>query len=246
MIDDHQLAGLAAQVTGEVLTELRREAFSEGWMIWRVRDEGDRRAHERLVEELAAARPDDVVLSEEAADDRRRLDAERVWIVDPLDGTVDYSSPYSDDFAVHVALVSRGVPVAAAVSLPARGRLFGTATSSLPAPPRRERPVVIASRAQAHWGQALADDLDGEVIIAGSAGVKAMAVVEGEADVYIHPTGLYEWDVCAPAAVAEAAGLFVSGIDGSELEFNQARPVVPGFVVSRPELAEPVLRAING
>ncbi|MDH3706009.1 MAG: 3'(2'),5'-bisphosphate nucleotidase CysQ [Acidimicrobiia bacterium] len=246
MIDDHQLAGLAAQVTGEVLVELRHEAFDEGWMIWQVRDEGDRQAHNRLIEELAAARPDDVVLSEEAADDRRRLDAERVWIIDPLDGTVDYSSPYSDDFAVHVALVEGGEAVAAAVSLPARGRLFGTAASSRPMSPGRERPVVIASRAQAHWGHALAEDLDGEVITAGSAGVKAMAVVEGTADVYIHPTGLYEWDVCAPAAVAAAAGLFVSGIDGSELVFNQSRPVVPGLVVSRPELADRVLRALNG
>ncbi|MGI9603834.1 MAG: inositol monophosphatase family protein [Acidimicrobiales bacterium] len=246
MIDDHQLAGLAAQVTGEVLTELRRQAFDEGWMIWQVRDEGDRRAHDRLVEELAAARPDDVILSEEGLDDARRLGAERVWIVDPLDGTVDYSSPYSDDFAVHVALLVDDVPAAAAVSLPARGRLFGTATSTVPRHRDRDHPVIIASRAQAHWGHALAEDLDGEAVIAGSAGVKAMAVVEGLADVYIHPTGLYEWDVCAPAAVAEAAGLFVSGIDGSELSFNQSRPVVPGFVVCLPELADRVLRALNG
>jgi len=245
VIDDHQLAGLAAQVTGEVLAELRREAFRDGWMIWEVRDEGDRRAHDRLVEELGSARPDDVVLSEEGVDDARRLDAERVWIVDPLDGTVDYSSPYSDDYAVHVALVVNGVPTAAAVSLPALGRLYGTATSPRPADPLRDRPVVIASRAQAHWGQALAEELGGDAVTAGSAGVKAMAVVAGEADVYIHPTGLYEWDVCAPAAVARAAGLFVSGIDGSELEFNRARPVVPGLVVCRPELASAVLEALH-
>ena len=245
MSQDHELAGLLARRAGDTLMQLRTRAFTEGWMVWETRDQGDRQAHDQLVADLAELAPDDVVLSEEGVDDRRRLDADRVWIIDPLDGTVDYSAPQSDDFAVHVALVEQGRAVAGAVSIPARNRVFGTAAAGLPR--RLDRaPVVIASRAQAHWGQVLADELGGESLVAGSAGVKAMAVVEGVADVYIHPTGLYEWDVCAPAAVAAAAGLFVSGIDGSTLEFNQSRPVVPGFVVCVPELADSVLRSLNG
>ncbi len=242
--DDHELAVRLAREAGSALLELRGRAERDRWNGWRTQDEGDAMAHDLLMEALAAARPDDAVLSEEGHDDRARLDSSRVWIVDPLDGSNDYGSPYSDDWAVHVALVVDGVPTAAAVSVPAHSRVFGTAMSPIPGIGDRSRPdvpTVIASRAQAHWGQRLAIDLGGQAVVAGSAGVKAMAVVQGHADVYIHPTGLYEWDVCAPAAVAQAAGLHVCGIDGAPFSFNQPRPVVVGFVVCQPALVDEVL-----
>ena len=185
------------------------------------------------------------MLSEEGADDRSRLTAERTWIIDPLDGTQDYPRVGSAEWAVHVALVIDGRPVAGAVSVPANGGLYGTLQSPLPTPTRRERPIVVTSRSQ--WGHAedVAAALGGEVHAFGSAGAKAMAVVSGVADVYVHPSGLYEWDVCAPAAVAAAAGLDVTGVDGSDLVFNKARPVVPGLLISRPEYTERARAALR-
>jgi 3'(2'), 5'-bisphosphate nucleotidase len=146
---------------------------------------------------------------------------------------------------VHVALVIDGRPVAGAVSVPANRGLYGTLQSPLPTPTRRERPIVVTSRSQ--WGHAedVAADLGGEVNAFGSAGAKAMAVVSGVANVYVHPSGLYEWDVCAPAAVAAAAGLDVTGVDGSDLVFNKARPVVPGLLISRPEYTERARAALR-
>ena len=239
---DHQLAGLLARRVGQLLIDVRQKAWSEGCPQHQVREMGDSAAHSLLVDCLARMRPDDAVLSEEGDDDDRRLSAERVWILDPLDGTRDYGVPGSVEWAVHVALVVNGVPVAAAVDLPAVGRLYGTLQEPVRGgrSTRRERPVVITSRSQ--WGEAehVAAAIGGVVHSCGSAGGKAMAVVEGSADVYVHPSGLYEWDVCAPAAVAAAAGLDVCGMDGSDLSYNKVRPVVPGLLVSRPEFTERV------
>ena len=242
---DHEVAGLLAQEAGDLLLAVRDEGLSAGRAPWVVQDEGDRRAHEHLVTRLAALRPEDAVLSEEGRDDSARLGAERTWIVDPLDGTRDFARPGSVEWAVHVALVVDGRPIAAAVALPASGALYGTGLSAATRPPDRDRPVVVTSRSQ--WGEAeeVAAAIGGLVRAFGSAGVKAMAVVAGNADVYVHPSGLYEWDVCAPAGVAVAAGLDVFGIDGSILEFNKPRPVVPGLVVSRPEYTERVLGALR-
>jgi len=243
--DDHHVAGLLAQEAGDLLLAVRSDGMAAGWDQWRLQDEGDRRAHDHLVARLARLRPGDAVLSEEGQDDASRLDAERTWIVDPLDGTRDYCRPGSVEWAVHVALVVDGWPVAAAVALPASGALFGTGTSPVGRPPERDRPVVVTSRSQ--WGEAeqVASAIGGVVRSFGSAGVKAMAVVSGRADVYVHPSGLYEWDACAPAGVAVAAGFDVAGVDGSRLEFNKPRPVVPGLVVSRPEYTERVFSALH-
>jgi len=243
--DDHHVAGLLAQEAGAVLLAVRHEGLAAGWPTWRLQDEGDRRAHDHLVGRLAELRPDDAVLSEEGGDDGSRLGAERTWIVDPLDGTRDFGRPGSTEWAVHVALVVDGWPVAAAVGLPASGALFGTGLSAVDRPPERDRPVVVTSRSQ--WGEAeeVAAAIGGVVRAFGSAGVKAMAVVAGQADVYVHPSGLYEWDACAPAGVAAAAGFDVAGVDGSRLEFNKRRPVVPGLVVSRPEYTERVFGALR-
>jgi|TARA_Y100000310_G_scaffold303947_1_gene342691 3'(2'), 5'-bisphosphate nucleotidase len=208
---------------------------------------GDRAAHDHLVNGLARMRPDDAVLSEEGDDDVRRLSAERVWILDPLDGSRDYGVPGSVEWAVHVALVVNGVPVAAAVDLPAVGRLYGTLQEPVGGGRnrQRDRPIVITSRSQ--WGEAehVAAAIGGVVRSCGSAGVKAMAVVEGTADVYVHPSGLYEWDVCAPAAVAASAGLDVCGMDGSDLAYNKARPVVQGLLVTRPDYTSGVRSSLS-
>ena len=241
---DHEVAGLLCSEVGDILLRVREQGWSDRRPVHEIQRLGDEAAHLYLVGRLAELRPDDVVLSEEGEDDRARLSAERVWILDPLDGTRDYGTPGSIDWAVHVALVVGGSPVAAAVALPAVGRLYGTLQS--PVPSRvRDRPVVITSRSQ--WGEAehVAESIGGVVRSCGSAGVKAMAVVAGTADVYVHPSGLYEWDVCAPAAVAAAAGMDVSGLDGSVLVYNKARPVVPGLLVTRPELTRAVHEALR-
>ncbi len=244
-LDDHRLASKLAVDAGTHLRQLREtETRSLDWTPWELGDHGDMAAHHYLMDRLAEARPDDAVLSEEGRDDRARLDAERVWIIDPLDGSHDYSSGHSKDYAVHVALVSDGQPVAAAVSVPEIDEVFAT-DDSFPEEPYRVKPIIIASRAQARWGVAIAEVLGGSALIAGSAGVKAMAVVRGDADVYIHPSGLYEWDACAPAAVAEAAGLEVCSIDGDPLDYNKDYPVIRGFIIARSRFLEPVLDALH-
>ena len=245
-MNDHEIAGLLARETGEILVDLRERVLAEGGSGYQLRYLGDQTAHRHLTDRLTELRAGDAVLSEEGDDDHLRLDADRVWIIDPLDGTQDYGRRGSVEWAVHVALVVAGRPVAAAVALPALGTLYGTLQDRVDgAVSGNDRPVVITSRSQ--WGEAeeVAAAIGGVVRNVGSAGVKAMAVVAGSADVYVHPSGLYEWDACAPAAVAAAAGLDVSGVDGSDLVFNKPRPVVPGLLVSRPEYTAATRRALR-
>ena len=171
-----------------------------------------------------------------------RLGAERVWIVDPLDGTREFSEPPRGDWAVHVALVVRGVLVAGAVALPAQGITLGTGTPPpMPAPPP-ERPRVIVSRSRPPAiALAVAEALGADLVEMGSAGAKAAAVVMGAADVYPHAGGQYEWDSAAPVAVAAAAGLHTSRLDGSPLVYNRPDPYLPDLLVCRVELADDVL-----
>lgn len=217
-------------------------AFTNPWLL---RDEGDRRSHDLLVAELGRCRPGDIILSEEAVDDRRRLTAARTWIIDPLDGTQDY--PYGDsiEWAVHVALVEGQEPTAAAVSVPGLDLVAGTGQAIAPLTAARTRPIVVSGRSNAYHAAAVADALDARLTACGSAGVKAMLVVTGEVDVYVHASGLYEWDVCAPAAVAAAAGLVVTDLAGLPIVYNKPQPVVRGLVISRPEYADTV-RAVLG
>ena len=243
--DDAGAAARIAREAGRLLVDLRRRCGELGLVPWEVGDEGDRRAHDLIVERLAEAFPGDAVLSEEGRDDRRRLEAERCWVVDPLAGTRAYGEG-RDDGAVHVALVVDGTVAAAAVALP--GLDLVLATDPAPPPPAvvRDVPLVLVSRSRppmVSW--AVRDALGGELYPMGSAGAKAMAVVRGEADVYVHAGGQYEWDNAAPAGVAAAAGLHVSRIDGSPLRYNQPDPWVPDLVVCRPELADRVLEAVN-
>lgn len=244
-MDDHELAGWLAQRAGQVLLRLRDDGLRAGENPWRLQDRGDAEAHRLLVTELARHRPDDIVLSEEGTDNPARLGAARVWIVDPLDGSYDYPEWDSVEWAVHVAIVEHGVATAGAVSVPGRQQLFGTAVMSTPQPSSRTRPTIVTNRSYAGLVNRVAAHLGADVRPLGSAGVKAMAVVSGEADAYLHSSGLYEWDVCAPAAVALAAGLHVSDLAGDHIVFNRPRPAVAGLLICRPELATAVLDAIG-
>ena len=242
---DAELAQELAVAAGRLLVELREQLWSRGAPAWQVMDAGDQAAHRLLVDELAAARPDDIVLSEEGADDRRRLGADRVWIVDPLDGTNEFGEPGRVDWAVHVALWERDRLTAGAVSLPALDAVFATDPAPRLPPVQRPRPRLVTSRFRAPYVAGLvAQALDCDAIRLGSAGAKTMAVVLGEADIYVHDGGMYQWDSAAPAAVALAAGLHVSRLDGSPLVYNDPDPWLPDFVVCRPELAEGVHAAI--
>ncbi len=244
---DADLARRLAVEAGQLLVQVREEMTARNASSWQVMDTGDIASHRFLVEQLRITRPDDAVLSEEGADDPRRATADRVWIVDPLDGTNEFGERGRHDWAVHVALWERGELTAAAVSLPALGAVFGTDPAPVLPTPTRERPRLITSRNRAPYAAVLvADALDCDAVRLGSAGAKAMAVVLGEADIYVHDGGMYQWDSAAPAAVALAAGLHATRIDGSPLVYNERDAWLPDFLICRPELADPVLDAIWG
>lgn len=242
-MSDHALAVELATRAGQLLLGVRAE--SVGASADERKALGDKRSHDFLMEALAKARPGDAVLSEEGADDPVRLRSQRVWIVDPLDGTREFSEPGRDDWAVHVALWQDGELVAGAVALPAQGMTLATPTVAPPppasGPPRilvsRTRPPAVASR--------VLERLGGTLVEMGSAGAKVAAVVQGRADVYVHAGGQYEWDSAAPVAVARAAGLHTSRIDGSPLRYNRPDPLLPDLLVCRPEYAQAVLDAVG-
>jgi 3'(2'), 5'-bisphosphate nucleotidase len=240
--EDHVLAHDLATRAGELLLQLRAEAGESAAERWKLRDAGDLDSHHFLVDALREARPDDRVLSEEGAEDRRRLGAHRVWIVDPLDGTREFGELGRTDWAVHVALVVDDQLAAGAVALPAMGITYSTAEPPA-TPPAGDGPVrFVVSRSRPHPATLMAAEVLGaELVPMGSAGAKAMAVVRGEVEVYAHAGGQYEWDSAAPVAVARAAGLHTSRIDGSELVYNQDDVLLPDLVVCRPELAGPIL-----
>ena len=243
---DHVLAHRLATEAGDLLVALRSRLTAEGEAPAALKAEGDRQAHELLMAGLAAAAPDDAVLSEEGKDDRARLSAARVWIVDPLDGTREFSEVPRTDWAVHVALVEDGTPIAGAVALPAQGVTLSTEAPPALAPAVDGPPRLVVSRTRPPAAaQQLADALDGVLVEMGSAGAKAMAVVQGEVDIYAHSGGQYEWDSCAPVAVAAAAGLHTSRLDGSPLVYNQADVYLPDLLICRPELADRALAILN-
>ncbi|KRD19793.1 3'(2'),5'-bisphosphate nucleotidase CysQ [Mycobacterium sp. Root265] len=239
MSSDHELAGRLATEAGELLLGVRTE-FADAESADR-KAAGDKRSHDFLMAALAEHRPGDAVLSEEGADDKVRLNSERVWIVDPLDGTREFSELGREDWAVHVALWERGELVAGAVAMPAQGVTLATPTvAAPPAAPGAPRVVVSRTRPPA-VALAVRDALGGTLVEMGSAGAKVASVVQGISDVYVHAGGQYEWDSAAPVAVARAAGLFTSRIDGSRLVYNQSNVSLPDLIVCRPELADAVL-----
>jgi 3'(2'), 5'-bisphosphate nucleotidase len=240
-MDDHELARHIAGVAGELLLTLQRSGLFEAKALGKA---GDRVANAFIMEALATARPDDAVLSEEEAADLKRLDFQRVWIVDPLDGTREFGEARTD-WAVHVALAVEGRPHLGAVALPGLDLVL---TSHAPCgrEARQGPPRMLVSRTRpAADAVQVAELLGAELVPMGSAGAKAMAVVRGEAEIYLHSGGQYEWDNCAPAAVAAAAGLHVSRIDGSPLVYNRENPWLPDLLICLPELRDPVLRALE-
>ena len=243
---DQQLASRVATEAGAMLVELRDELVAVGTHYWDLKDEGDVAGHRYIMSALTAARPDDVILSEEAADNRRRLTAERVWIIDPIDGTNEFAEHPRHDWAIHIALWESGELTAASVALPTLGITFDASPASVVPPSTRVKPLLVTSRSRnPYCAVMVANALGCDVARLGSAGAKAMAIVMGEADIYVHDGGMYQWDSAAPSAVAKAAGLHVSRIDGSPLEYNKESLWLPDFLVCRSELAEPALKALN-
>ena len=253
---DHQLAAELADHSAELLRALRASGIDDPDEL---RKQGDRRSHELLVTELAARRPRDAVLSEEGKEEPvpARLGAHRVWIVDPLDGTREFGELGRPDWAVHVALVIDGFPVAGAVALPALNEVWSTASA-----PGRDRPPAAApgstgpgrtgpprlavSRTRPGPAAALVKQaLNAEPVPLGSAGFKAIAVVKGAAEIYAHSGGQYEWDSAAPVAVALAYGLHASRLDGSPLTYNNPDPYLPDLLIAHPDWARPALDALR-
>ncbi|MFB9833490.1 3'(2'),5'-bisphosphate nucleotidase CysQ [Actinoallomurus acaciae] len=249
--DDHALARDLATEAGALLLRLRSDrGFGD---LKALRDAGDRESHVYLVEALARQRPGDSVLSEEGKDELSRLDAERVWIVDPLDGTREYAEEGRGDWAVHVALWQRGEDTdggltAGAVALPSQGRTLSTAEPIELAPVDTGHIRVAVSRSRPpEFTTRLAEHLDAEVELVpiGSAGAKVAAVLLGDVDAYVHAGGQYEWDSAAPVAVAHAVGAHASRIDGSPLTYNREDPHLPDILVCHPELAPTLLAGIR-
>lgn len=244
---DAQLATRLAVETGRLLVEARERLWDDGAHHWHVMDAGDEIGHRFIAEELRRLRPDDAVLDEEGREDPRRFDADRCWIIDPLDGTREYGEPGRHDWAVHVALWDRDRFAAGAVSLPAVDLVLSTDPAPDLPDVARDRPRIITSRYRAPYAAVIvANELGCDAVRLGSAGAKAMAVVLGEADIYLHDGGMYQWDSAAPVAVAEAAGLHVSRVDGSRLAYNERDPWLPDVLICRRELADDVLRALWG
>jgi 3'(2'), 5'-bisphosphate nucleotidase len=268
---DDRLAAELADQAGTLLLKLRAEGGDPSGL----RKAGDRLSHELLMAELAARRPGDAVLSEEGRDDRARLSADRVWIVDPLDGTREFGEAGRTDWAVHVALwergggreargrgqaergggreargrgqAERGELTAGAVALPAQGQVLSTvAAPPAPAGPQGGTLRITVSRTRPPaFLERLSEQMDVELVPMGSAGAKAAAVMLGEVDAYVHAGGQYEWDSAAPAAVALAAGLHASRLDGSALQYNRPDPVLPDILICPVVLAESLLEAIG-
>jgi 3'(2'), 5'-bisphosphate nucleotidase len=271
--DDVVVAAAIAEEAGKHLMRLRMRTDLHGDALGA---EGDRSANELILGRLAAARPHDAVLSEESADDRIRLGRDRVWIVDPLDGTREYPHRDRSDWAVHIALWHRtpegGRLACGAVAIPARGEIFtgtslpmavgatdrstkqgtgqsteqsGHSTGQSSQSTNRLRIIASASRPQPE-AERLAEQLDGDLLRMGSAGAKTMALLRGEADIYVHSGGQYEWDSAAPVVVAVAAGFVATRIDGSALLYNQADTFLPDLLICRPQHHGAVVRLLAG
>jgi 3'(2'), 5'-bisphosphate nucleotidase len=246
-VRDEDLAARLAGEAGRLLIELRAGGAMQGSALGRVADQV---SNAFILSALRQWRPGDAILSEESCDDLVRLEAERVWIIDPLDGTREYGEG-RPDWAVHVALAIGGAPRIGAVSVPARGQLFRSDDAPPTVAPRHsarpfggaeDRPLMLVSRTRPpEMAAELADWLGADVTEMGSAGAKAMAVIAGKADLYFHAGGQHEWDNCAPAAVALGLGLHASRIDGAPLVYNRADTLVPDLLIARPELVPRIL-----
>lgn len=242
MQDDAALAAHLAGTAGKLLLQVRDSGLLTEKALGKA---GDETANQFLIHAIAHQRPDDGLLSEESRDTEERLSKSRVWIIDPVDGTREYGEGRTD-WAVHVALAIDGVPAIGAVALPGLDLLLRSdQPNPIPPPPEKLRMVVSRTRPAAE-AVAVAEILGAELVPMGSAGAKAMAVVRGEADIYLHTGGQYEWDSCAPIAVAAAHGLHVSRVDGSPLVYNQREVYMPDLLICRKEHADLVFEALAG
>ncbi len=239
--EEARIAERIASSAGQLLVLARSSGLLQGKALGAV---GDAISNTFITRIIRESHPDDGLLSEEDKDDESRLGKRRVWVIDPLDGTREFSEN-RDDWAVHIALVIDGIPAACAVGLPSLGLTFSTAAPPPLPPPPPGLPRILVSRTRPpEVALKVAEHLGGELVHMGSAGAKAMAVLRGEAHAYIHSGGQFEWDSAAPAGVAAAAGLHVSRIDGSPLRYNQPDPYLPDLVICRPELARDILQAL--
>ncbi|KMS59648.1 MFS transporter [Novosphingobium barchaimii LL02] len=238
---DGDLAAKLADEAGKILLSVRASGLFGGKALGKA---GDQTANQFLCLALREQRPDDGLLSEEEKDSAERLAKSRVWIVDPVDGTREYGEERSD-WAVHVGMAVDGVPVLGAVALPGHGQVLRSdQPGKMPAAPERLRMVVSRTR-PAREATGVAEAIGAELVPMGSAGAKAMAILRGEADIYLHSGGQYEWDSCAPAAVALGWGLHVSRIDGSPLVYNREDVYMPDLLICRKEHAEMVLHEVQ-
>jgi 3'(2'), 5'-bisphosphate nucleotidase len=238
---DAELAAHLAETAGRILLEVRASRMFSRQALGKA---GDQTANQFLVHALREQRPEDGLLSEESKDTPERLAKSRVWIIDPVDGTREYGEERAD-WAVHVGLAVDGVAAVGAVALPGLGLVLRT-DQPQPVPPAADRLRMLVSRTRpAKEAVAVAEALGAELVPMGSAGAKAMAVVLGQADIYLHTGGQYEWDSAAPAAVAAAHGLHVSRADGSPLRYNQPDTYLPDLLICHRQLADEVIRLVG-
>jgi 3'(2'), 5'-bisphosphate nucleotidase len=239
-MNDVELATHLAEVAGRLLVEVRASGMLSLKALGKA---GDATANQFLVHAIKEQRPDDGLLSEEEKDSSERLSKSRVWIIDPVDGTREYGEARTD-WAVHIGLAIDGVPVMGAVGLPGLNKVLRT-DQPVPVPPAPEKLRMVVSRTRpAREATEVAEKLGAELVPMGSAGAKAMSIILGDADIYLHSGGQYEWDSCAPVAVALAHGLHCSRIDGSPLIYNQADVYMPDLLICRKEHAERVLAEV--
>ena len=240
---DLEFARDLARRTGELLVDLRAEiGFADRWALMNA---GDGAAQKLIAERLNEYRPNDAVLSEEAPDSRARLSADRVWIIDPVDGTSAYAKEGSTEWAIHIALWERGQLTVGVVGRPATGEIFDSGSVTL-GPLKHDNLRIVGSRSRAtKLFRDVCDDLDAEIVSMSSAGIKVLAVVTGEADAYLHSGGQYQWDNAAPVAVAKAAGLHATRIDGSEIVYNEESTSIEDLVICRPERVDDIQAAIR-
>jgi 3'(2'), 5'-bisphosphate nucleotidase len=240
---DAELSRDLATDAGELLLALRDElGFTDPWAL---RDAGDKRSNVLLLKLLADARPDDIILSEESADDPRRHDADRLWIIDPLDGTTEYGEEGRTDWAVHVALWERGKGLTeGAVALPARGMTLSTA-DPLPEVPVADGPtrLAVSRTRRPAWVVSVSETIGGVLEPIGSAGMKTMSLLLGEADAYMHSGPMKEWDAAAPVVVARKAGLSTTDLSGGELVFNKPNRLTDQLIVCHPSMTDTLVAA---
>ena len=242
---DHEFASYAATEAGKLLLEIRNGNHELDAACPDLGTYGDLQSHELLIKLISDQFPDDAILSEEETDESSRLSKDRVWIIDPLDGTREYRIKDRSDWAVHVALSNNGIPEVGAVALPSFAMTYSTFRP--PHPPSASDTIrIIYSRTRSvPVAEFLSEELNGDLFRMGSAGAKTMAVVNGDADIYVHSGGQYEWDNCAPVAVALASGIHASRLDGSPLRYNQKDLFVPDLLICRKDLADPVLTLLG-